>query len=264
MAWEMPGWIGCFALLRDGRLVAALRTGLAVFDPEDGSLRSLAAAPYDQRRFCFNDGGCDRAGHFLVGPMYYPLEAEPTPTPDAGADARRTRRYGAAARRRQTRGTARARAARAAAGADLQRPRVQPGRPHALPRRHRRRRRSGPATTTRRRRGREPARVRARRARAATPAARTAPPSIATASTSARCSAPAACCASTRPASSSARMPMPARYPTMPAFGGAGPGDPLRHLGVVPGALGQGRSQPTVRAGCSRCRPRSPACRRVT
>jgi sugar lactone lactonase YvrE len=73
LCWEMPAWVGCFGLLRDGRVVVALRTGLSVFDPEDGSLRSLAGAPYDQRRFCFNDGGCDRAGHFLVGPMYHPL-----------------------------------------------------------------------------------------------------------------------------------------------------------------------------------------------
>ena len=73
LSWEMPAWIGCFGLLRDGRMVVALRTGLGIFDPESGSLRSLAGAPYDQRRFCFNDGGCDRAGHFLVGPMYHPL-----------------------------------------------------------------------------------------------------------------------------------------------------------------------------------------------
>jgi sugar lactone lactonase YvrE len=72
-AWEMPAWIGCFALLRDGRLLVALRTGLALFDPADGSLRPLVAAPYDARRFCFNDGGCDRSGHFFVGPMYHPL-----------------------------------------------------------------------------------------------------------------------------------------------------------------------------------------------
>ena len=73
LSWEMPAWVGCFGLLRDGRLVVALRTGLALFDPDNGSLGSLAGAPYDQRRFCFNDGGCDRAGHFLVGPMYHPL-----------------------------------------------------------------------------------------------------------------------------------------------------------------------------------------------
>src|SRR4051794_40869266 len=52
--WEMPAWIGCFGLLHAGRLVVALRTGLALFDPADGSLAPLVAAPYDSRRFCFN------------------------------------------------------------------------------------------------------------------------------------------------------------------------------------------------------------------
>jgi len=73
VSWQMPAWIGCFGLLGDGRVVCALRSGLALFDPDDGSLHALAAAPYDQRRFCLNDGGCDRAGHFLVGAMLRPL-----------------------------------------------------------------------------------------------------------------------------------------------------------------------------------------------
>jgi sugar lactone lactonase YvrE len=71
--WEMPGWIGCFGLMTDGRLAVALRTGLHLFDPEHGSLRFLAAPPYDPRRVCFNDGGCDRSGHFLAGPLHHGL-----------------------------------------------------------------------------------------------------------------------------------------------------------------------------------------------
>ena len=71
--WEMPAWIGCFGLLEDGRLAVSLRTGLHLFDPADGSLTFIAPPPYDSRRFCFNDGGCDRDGRFLVGPMYHPL-----------------------------------------------------------------------------------------------------------------------------------------------------------------------------------------------
>ena len=71
--WDMPAWIGCLAILRDGRLALALRTGLALFDPQDGSLAPLVTAPYDTRRFCFNDGRVDRDGHFVVGPMYHPL-----------------------------------------------------------------------------------------------------------------------------------------------------------------------------------------------
>ncbi|MDQ6680659.1 MAG: SMP-30/gluconolactonase/LRE family protein, partial [Pseudomonadota bacterium] len=72
--WEMPAWIGCYGIARDGRLVVALRTGLHCFDPADGSLRPLVAAPYDMRRFCFNDGRCDRQGRLVVGPMYHPLD----------------------------------------------------------------------------------------------------------------------------------------------------------------------------------------------
>jgi len=87
LSWEMPAWIGCFALVHDGRVVVALRTGLALFDPDDGSLASLAPAPYDQRRFCFNDGGCDRAGRFIVGPMYHPL-APGDCSPGAAREAR--------------------------------------------------------------------------------------------------------------------------------------------------------------------------------
>lgn len=75
--WEMPGWIGCYGLMRDGRVAVALRTGLHLFDPDDGSLSLIAAPPYDPRRLCFNDGGCDRDGRFFVGPLSHPLGGEP-------------------------------------------------------------------------------------------------------------------------------------------------------------------------------------------
>ncbi len=78
--WDMPSWIGCCAPCPDGVLVA-LRTGLHVMDLDTGALRFLAAAPFDSRRFIFNDGKIDPAGRFLVGPMYAPL----TPGPPAEA-----------------------------------------------------------------------------------------------------------------------------------------------------------------------------------
>lgn len=78
LCWEMPAWIGCYGLRRDGRVVVALRTGLQLFDPQHGSLHTLAPAPYDMRRFCFNDGRCDRRGHLIVGPMYHPLNGGET------------------------------------------------------------------------------------------------------------------------------------------------------------------------------------------
>lgn len=71
--WAMPDWIGSFGLIEDGRLAVALRTGVHLFDPQAGSLRLLAPAPYDPRRFCFNDGRCDRQGRLIVGPLFDPL-----------------------------------------------------------------------------------------------------------------------------------------------------------------------------------------------
>ena len=71
--WEMPDWVGTFGILADGRLALALRTGLHLFDPATGALRLLAPAPYDPRRFCFNDGRCDRQGRLIVGPFFDPL-----------------------------------------------------------------------------------------------------------------------------------------------------------------------------------------------
>ena len=69
---------------RDGSLVVALRTGLQLFDPQDGSLSPLSHAPYDARRFCFNDGRCDRQGRLIAGPMHDPLADPGGSEPDAG------------------------------------------------------------------------------------------------------------------------------------------------------------------------------------
>ena len=72
-AGEMPSWIGSYGMREDGRLVVALRDGVALFDAADGSLRPVAPVPFDARRFCLNDGRCDRQGRFIVGPMHHPL-----------------------------------------------------------------------------------------------------------------------------------------------------------------------------------------------
>lgn len=71
-AWEMPSWIGCAGLSDEGA-VCALRTGLYSFEMAHASLHQIGPAPYDVRRFIFNDGGCDPAGRFLAGEMYLPL-----------------------------------------------------------------------------------------------------------------------------------------------------------------------------------------------
>lgn len=93
--WEMPSWIGCQALTRAGAVVA-LRTGLYHLDIGANTLTQMAAAPFDSRRFIFNDGRCDRRGRFFAGTMYVPLK----PAPDIGPSAQRTplRRYDGAGR----------------------------------------------------------------------------------------------------------------------------------------------------------------------
>ena len=84
----MPAWIGCSAATKKGAIVA-LRTGLYEFEADTGELRFLASAPYDPRRFLFNDGRCDRRGRFFAGPMYLPL------SPAISAAPKRLRRCGA-------------------------------------------------------------------------------------------------------------------------------------------------------------------------
>lgn len=88
--WEMPSWIGCHALTQAGAIVA-LRTGLYHLDFAANTLTQMASAPFDSRRFIFNDGRCDRRGRFFAGTMYVPLK----PAPDIDKAAQRTplRRY---------------------------------------------------------------------------------------------------------------------------------------------------------------------------
>ncbi len=83
--WEMPSWIGCQAMTRAG-VVVALRTGLYHLDIAANTLTQMAMAPFDSRRFIFNDGRCDRRGRFFAGTMFVPLE----PAPDVPHAARGT------------------------------------------------------------------------------------------------------------------------------------------------------------------------------
>jgi sugar lactone lactonase YvrE len=84
-SWEMPAWIGCYGLTEAGAVVA-LRTGLFEFDLATGGLRPLAAAPFDSRRFLFNDGRCDPRGRFIAGCMLMPLRpADPRDDARQGA-----------------------------------------------------------------------------------------------------------------------------------------------------------------------------------
>ena len=72
--WPLPAEPGCIALGGDGGLLVALRSGLAWFDPRDGALTPIAAAPYDTTRLRFNDGRCDSAGRLWVGTLYEPRD----------------------------------------------------------------------------------------------------------------------------------------------------------------------------------------------
>lgn len=78
--WRMPSEIGAFALTGDGRILAALRTGLLLIDLGRQTSELLAPPPYDPLRYRFNDGKCDAQGRFWIGTMFKPLDGS---KPDA-------------------------------------------------------------------------------------------------------------------------------------------------------------------------------------
>lgn len=71
-AWQMPGWVGACYLTEAG-VAVTLRDGMFCFDHTNASLQFCAGPPYDARRFTFNDGRCDRAGRLFAGPMLVTL-----------------------------------------------------------------------------------------------------------------------------------------------------------------------------------------------
>ena len=69
--WPMPELVGSIALTeRDGVVLVALRSRLALFDTASEVFETLVDAPLppDHR---FNDGRCDRQGRFWVGTMHH-------------------------------------------------------------------------------------------------------------------------------------------------------------------------------------------------
>jgi sugar lactone lactonase YvrE len=72
-SWEMPATTGSFALGSGDHTLVALRTGIYRFDRGTAALQPFAAAPFDPRRFFWNDGKTDPRGRFWVGPAYFPL-----------------------------------------------------------------------------------------------------------------------------------------------------------------------------------------------
>jgi sugar lactone lactonase YvrE len=67
--WPMPEPIGCLALSQDRRIVVALASGLAWFDPDTGALDRFLPIEADEPRTRLNDGRCDRQGRLWVGSM---------------------------------------------------------------------------------------------------------------------------------------------------------------------------------------------------
>jgi len=77
IAMPMPEAIGSYAFREGGGFVVALRRGLWLCDRDGRVTRRAVEAPYDQKRFRFNDGRCDPSGRFIVGTMN---EAQDGPT----------------------------------------------------------------------------------------------------------------------------------------------------------------------------------------
>jgi sugar lactone lactonase YvrE len=69
-SWPLPAEPGCVARSIDGRLIVAMRSGLALLDTVNGALEVIADAPYDPARMRFNDGRCDVMGRLWAGTAY--------------------------------------------------------------------------------------------------------------------------------------------------------------------------------------------------
>jgi sugar lactone lactonase YvrE len=65
----LPESIGSFALREAGGFVVALRSGIWLCNGEGKLERRVVDAPYDTTRIRFNDGRSDRQGRFVVGTM---------------------------------------------------------------------------------------------------------------------------------------------------------------------------------------------------
>ena len=70
--WPMAEEVGSFALRERGGLVAALRSGFALIDLEQGKVEALADPEAHLPHQHFNDGRCDRQGRFWAGTMNEP------------------------------------------------------------------------------------------------------------------------------------------------------------------------------------------------
>lgn len=72
VAFPMPEDIGCIGFRKGGGFIAGLRSGLWLLDEQGRCERKLADNPEDQGTSRFNDGRVDPAGRFLAGTIDEP------------------------------------------------------------------------------------------------------------------------------------------------------------------------------------------------
>lgn len=68
--FSLSGQPGSYAFCKDGRILIAYRTGLALVDIESGAQQVIETPMVDFATTRFNDGACDRAGRFWLGTMH--------------------------------------------------------------------------------------------------------------------------------------------------------------------------------------------------
>ncbi|QDD66176.1 SMP-30/gluconolactonase/LRE family protein [Herbaspirillum seropedicae] len=74
--WDLPEEPGSIVRHAQGGLVVAIRTGMFHLNTDTGALTLLLAAPYDSSRIRFNDGRCDASGRFWCGTIYEPRDRD--------------------------------------------------------------------------------------------------------------------------------------------------------------------------------------------
>jgi len=75
-SWPLPEEPGCIAVHADGGLLVALRSALVRLDTQSGTITPLIDAPYDTSKLRFNDGRCDAHGRLWTGTIYEPRDQE--------------------------------------------------------------------------------------------------------------------------------------------------------------------------------------------
>lgn len=68
--WAVPNHVGFAVPAEDGTIIAGVRDGLVVLDPETGGTRTLHALESDRPEQRFNDGKTDQQGRLWFGSMH--------------------------------------------------------------------------------------------------------------------------------------------------------------------------------------------------